>query len=89
MEKDAVGLLGNKSLWPFVLVGLAGAVAGAAVGVLFAPEPGKESRRKLAQWLKEKREKGRHELQARKEQVEAAIEAGRRAYKGEKDTIGI
>ena len=54
-----------------------GAVCGAALGVLLAPESGKESRRKMAQWLKDRREKGRERLEA----VETALEAGRKAYK--------
>ena len=59
---------------------LTGAAVGAVTGILLAPETGAESRRKLSQWLSDRREKGRAELLARKEQAAAVIEAGRNAY---------
>jgi len=69
---------------------LSGAVAGAILGVLLAPDSGKETRRKLGEWMKEKREKGKGQFLARKEQVEAALEAGRKAYKeADKKPVGV
>lgn len=55
---------------------LLGTALGAAAGVFLAPDSGKENRRKLAQWLKDKRAKSRDRLHT----VETAIEAGRKAY---------
>lgn len=86
MEKERTRSDG-ASVWPYLLIGMIGAAAGAAGGIFFAPRRGEESRRKLADWLREKREKGEHELRARKLQVEAAIEAGRKAYKSDKENI--
>ena len=69
---------------------LSGAVIGAALGVLLAPDSGKESRRKLADWLKERREKGKEQVLNKKEQVIAAIEAGKKAFKdSEKKPVGV
>ena len=73
----AVGLLAA------LVVGIA---AGAAAGVLLAPRPGKESRRKLADWLRAKREAGQEELRERKAKVEAAIQAGKEAYARARET---
>src|SRR5688572_10429648 len=64
-----------------LLAGLGGAALGVALGILIAPSEGKESRRKLMEWLKEKRLKGRDKFQQRKDQVEAALDAGRKAYR--------
>lgn len=69
---------------------LSGAVIGAALGVLLAPDSGKETRRKLVDWLKERRMKGKEAMIARKEQVLAAVDAGKRAYKeAEKRPLGV
>ncbi len=54
----------------------AGAAIGAALGVLFAPKAGKETREQVNRWLKERREKGRVEYQAMKE----ALETGRKTF---------
>ncbi len=42
---------------------LAGAAVGAALGVLFAPRAGDETREQLADWMKERREKAADLLQ--------------------------
>ena len=41
--------------WPYFLVG---AVLGAVGGILFAKKPGEETREKLVDWIKVKREEG-------------------------------
>ncbi len=55
---------------------LSGAVIGAVLGVLLAPDSGKETRRKLSTWLKEKQAKGKDEFAA----VKHALAAGKEAY---------
>ena len=67
-----------------------GAAIGGALGILFAPRKGCETRELLSDWLEEKREKTKelvaHEKDAlhhKKEQMEAAWEAGKKAYRGE------
>ena len=64
-----------------------GAAVGAALGILLAPKSGKETREDIADWLKERREKGaeflhqlKEEIPAKKEQIAAAIRAGKQAY---------
>ena len=74
MEKiDQLTQKAANSMMYFVF----GAACGAAAGILLAPDSGKESRRKMAQWLKDRREKGKERLEA----VEVALAAGRKAYK--------
>lgn len=53
-----------------------GTAVGAALGILLAPKPGSETREQLADWIKERREKGegfitkiKTEYPAKKEQV--------------------
>lgn len=65
---------------------LSGAAIGAALGVLFAPKAGEETREQLNAWLKDKREKSRVEYQAMKE----ALQAGRKAFRAkEKELSGV
>lgn len=66
---------------------LFGAAVGAALGVLLAPKSGKETREDILDWLKERREKStqllgriKENLPAKKEQLVAAIKAGKQAY---------
>ncbi|MFA6093875.1 MAG: YtxH domain-containing protein [Elusimicrobiota bacterium] len=71
-----------------VLAFLVGGIVGAAVGLLLAPCSGEETRRRLGGWVDEKREKARdlvekekEALLAKKDQVTAAWEAGKKAYR--------
>ena len=64
-----------------------GAFVGIVVGVLFAPKSGKETRRQVGDWVREKRDTGsdmlaniKNQALHRKEQVSAAIKAGKDAY---------
>ena len=67
-----------------------GAVVGAAVGLLYAPKPGKETRKEAADWLRRKREQTRElasrlreQIPSRKEQVVAALRAGTDVLRGQ------
>jgi gas vesicle protein len=71
-----------------VLFFLTGAAVGAALGVLFAPRAGSETREQLADWLKERREKGedllhkvKDESAAKKDALLAAAKAAKDAYR--------
>ncbi|MBI5595741.1 MAG: YtxH domain-containing protein [Elusimicrobia bacterium] len=74
----------GENIMAFVIGGL----VGAAAGILLAPRRGCETRKALTDWLEEKRERTeafareeRDTLLHKKEQVEAAWEAGKKAYK--------
>jgi gas vesicle protein len=67
---------------------LLGGVVGAAVALLLAPCSGEETRRRLGSWLEENRdktkeflEKERETILSKKSQVQAAWEAGKKAYR--------
>jgi gas vesicle protein len=69
------------------LLFVTGAAIGAALGVLFAPRSGGETREQLGDWLKERREKGadllstvKDESLAKKDAVVAAARAAKQAY---------
>jgi gas vesicle protein len=70
-----------------LLAFLAGAVAGAAVALLFAPATGDETRQFLSDRAREGRERamtaareGRETLRRQKDQVVSAIDRGREAF---------
>jgi gas vesicle protein len=70
-----------------VLAFLLGAVAGAAVALLYAPAPGRDTREFLNEKAKEGREraneaaqKGREAFRQGRETLTSAIERGREAY---------
>jgi len=67
---------------------LVGAVAGAAVALLFAPAAGKETREYLGEKAREGKEKAaeaarqaREVVKSQREGIGAAIERGRQAYR--------
>jgi gas vesicle protein len=75
---------GGKVVTAFVL----GALAGAAVALLFAPAAGKETREYLSEKAREGREKAseaarqtREALARQRETISSAIERGREAYR--------
>jgi len=70
-----------------LLAFLVGAVAGAAVALLYAPAPGKETREFLGEKARESREKatamaekGRQAFNDGRDTLTSAIERGREAY---------
>ena len=70
-----------------LLAFVAGAVAGAAVALLFAPAAGEETRQFLTDKARESRERalqaareGRETLKRQKDQITTAIDRGRDAY---------
>lgn len=70
-----------------MLAFLVGAVAGAAVALLFAPAPGDETRQFLNEKAREGRERaaeaarqGREMFSRQRETIASAIERGREAY---------
>jgi gas vesicle protein len=86
----------NGSSAGTILVAFAmGALAGAAVALLYAPAAGEETRRKLAERAREARERaeefardGREFLNRQRENVAAAVERGREAFeKARKETL--
>jgi len=80
---DERGGQAGSVLLAFVL----GAVAGAAVALLWAPAPGTETRRKLGERAREGSEKaaeaarqGREFLRTQKEQIASALDKGKEAF---------
>jgi gas vesicle protein len=70
-----------------LLAFLTGAVAGAAVALLFAPAAGEETRQFLSDKARESRERalqaareGRETLKRQRDQLSSAIDRGREAY---------
>lgn len=57
----------SKKLATYAGYFITGAGIGAALGVLYAPKPGRETREQMSLWLKQKREQGRIEYRAMKE----------------------
>lgn len=67
---------------------LLGAAAGAAAALLLAPRSGEQTRKRLAEWLEENRdktkdflEKEREKLHHTKERISSAVEAAKSAYR--------
>ena len=66
---------------------LAGTAVGAALGILLAPKSGEETREQLTEWMRERRERGaellhriKDSVPEKREQLAAAIKAGKEAY---------
>lgn len=77
----------NRGSGEAILAFLLGAAAGAALGVILAPDTGKNTRRRLSDWAESQRGKGeklmgeaREVIVHKKDQVSAAVEAGKKAY---------
>ena len=77
----------ENSSGPVLLAFVLGAVAGAAVALLYAPTSGEETRRKLAEKAREGRDKaesvareGRDFLARQRENLSAAVERGRETF---------
>ena len=62
---------------------VSGAAIGAALGVIFAPKAGRETREDVSRWLAEKRNKGRVEYKAMKE----ALESGRKTFQAKQKEL--
>jgi gas vesicle protein len=78
-----------------VLAFLAGAIAGAAVALLFAPAAGEETRQMLGEKAREGRERAaeaarqsREFLNKQKDTVKSALERGRDAYQAARTESG-
>ncbi len=77
----------ENSSGPVLLAFVLGAVAGAAVALLYAPTSGEETRRKIAEKAREGRERaesvareGRDFLARQRENLSAAVERGRETF---------
>lgn len=85
---------GNSAGSVFVAF-VVGAIAGAAVALLYAPAPGEETRRRIADKAKEGRGKaedlareGREFLNRQRETLTTAVDRGRDAFeKARKETL--
>ncbi len=73
---------GNSFLW--FLLGLG---AGAAVGVLFAPRPGRETREAIMKGAEESTEKVKVGARRAREQANEWMEKGRELLKQQKDQL--
>ncbi|MBI3300407.1 MAG: YtxH domain-containing protein [Elusimicrobia bacterium] len=80
--------MSNNSSGDSILAFLVGGIIGGALGVLLAPRKGSDTREAITDWLEERRDKTkefvreeRDTLSHKKEQIEAAWEAGKKAYR--------
>ena len=86
----------NESCLGTVLIAFAaGALIGAGIALLYAPQSGEETRRLIAekaeelkQQAMERYEQGKGTLRDKKEQLTAALEAGKEGYRDAKSRSG-
>lgn len=74
----------KSALFAFML----GGIIGAALGVLFAPHSGKETRRRVAHAMGELEEKGLDIIEKAKDKIEEVYEQGKEKILDEKERIG-
>lgn len=84
----------NNKIGGILLAFVAGAIVGAAIALLYAPQSGKETRELLAKKASElkeataeKIEKGKEFIRKKKAELARAIEAGKEALKEERGEI--
>ena len=85
----------NNSTGPVLMAFVLGAVAGAAVALLYAPATGEETRQRIKDKAREGREKaeavareGRDFLSRQRENLTAAVDRGREAFEqARKETL--
>lgn len=77
----------ENSSGPVLMAFVLGALAGAAVALLYAPNSGEETRRRIAKKARDGREKaeavareGREFVARQRENLSAAVERGREAF---------
>ena len=89
-------MMNNEGSSGSVLVAFAlGAIAGAAVALLYAPATGEETRRRIAERAREGRDKaetlareGREFFNRQRENIAAAVERGRESFEqARKETL--
>lgn len=71
-----------------LLAFMLGGIIGGALGVLFAPHSGKETRRRVANAMGELEEKGMDILEKAKDKIEKVYEEGKEKILDEKERIG-
>jgi len=75
----------KNGAWSFIV----GCLVGAAVGILYAPKAGKETREDVSAWLDENFEQGRESYEAQRERVLKAVETGRENVAQKSDEVRI
>lgn len=78
--------MAENSTGETILAFMLGAIAGAAAGVLLAPEPGRKTRRRLADWLEELKEEGEDFLEEQKDVLAKTIETTKESLADELET---
>lgn len=78
MTNQGQGRSYDLSAFIYVLSGIA---VGAGLGLLFAPAAGKETRKNLQTWLKEKRDQSRKAFSERKQHISVGLQEEKEAFK--------